>query len=242
MSLGLHERRDRRRRKFWVSMVKWCFALILIAAAGSYSYFAGEKIARHEVTALETRVQNLEEERQALEVERATLEEKVSTAVVRAREWEMQYQKDIPTGEQRTFLELIQEKLDSGLSSKRLAFLISEASTPENCVADPQDKRFIVRTSDKIGANNSVTFDKSSLTVTAKGEAALSASGYKEGWFDVKKPLKVTFTRVGGEKSEASGFLPLHHAMITDGKEYRFTLRPGPRGFVVVTGQVCGYP
>ena len=222
MSLGLHERRDRRRRKFWASVLKWCFVLILIASAGGYSYFAGEKLARHEVTALEIRVQELEEERHALKVERAELEDKVSTAVARAREWEEQYHKDIPTGEQRTFLELIQEKLDSGLDSKRMAFLLSEARQPENCVADPQDKRFIVRTSDKIGANNSVAFDKSSLTVTAQGEAAVSENGYKEGWFDTKKPLKVTFTRVGGEKSEASGFLPLHHAIITDGKEYRF--------------------
>jgi hypothetical protein len=116
----------------------------------------------------------------------------------------------------------------------------SRRAEPENCVDDPDTKRFIVRTPLQKGANDSVSFH--GITVTASGESAVNESGQVEAWFDIDKPLSVAFTQLGGEAKAKTGLLPLHHALIVQDKEYRFTLTAGPRGFVLVTGQRCAYP
>jgi cell division protein FtsB len=240
MSLGLHERRARRRRKFWLAVAKWTFALLMILAAGGYAYYAGENLARREVDRLEDEIQVLQDERTRLEEERALLEEQIRTAVTRAKEWESQYRRDVPTGEMQTFLGLVDKKMQSGLSAERLAFLIEQASEPTDCVDDPDTKRFLVRTPLQKGANDSVSFD--GITITASGESAVNDNGQVEAWFDIDKPLTLAFTQLGGEANTKSGLLPLHHALIVQDKEYRFTLTAGPRGFVLVTGQRCAYP
>ena len=243
MSLGLYEGRNRRRRQLWWGIAKWFAAIALILAAGAYSYYAGADLAAREVTRLQAEIESLNSEISAFEAERTALQDQIRTAVTRAKEWESQYNRDIPTGEMRAFLKLIEEKLGGGeVSKERLAFLIDAATEPRDCVEDPKTKRFIVRTRLQKGANDSVSFDSNSLTVTAVGEAAVNENGQAEAWFDPDKPLKVTFTRLGGESSETMSLLPVHHTMITDGKEYRLTLHPGARGFVNVTGAVCPYP
>jgi hypothetical protein len=243
MSLGLYEGRNRRRRQFWWSVAKWALAIALILAAGAYSYYAGGDLAAREVVRLEAEIEILKSEIAAFPEERAELQDQIRTAVTRAKEWENQYNRDVPTGEMRAFLKLVEEKLASGdVSTERLAFLIKSASEPDNCVAEPQTKRFIVRTKHQESANDAVSFDSNRLTVTAIGEAAVNENGQAEGWFDPAKPLKVTLTRIGGKSVETTGLLPVHHTMVAGDKEYRLTLQAGPRGFVMVTGAVCAFP
>jgi len=81
-----------------------------------------------------------------------------------------------------------------------------------------------------------------SITVTASGESAVNQNGQVEAWFDIDKPITVAFTQLGGETVSKTGLLPLHHALIGQGNEHRFTISSGPRGFVLVTGQRCAYP
>jgi cell division protein FtsB len=240
MSLGLHERRARRRTKFWFAFAKWTFALLMILAAGGYAYYAGENLARREVIRLDTEIQTLNDERAKLEEERALLEEQIRTAVTRAKEWESQYRRDVPTGEMQTFLGLVEKKLQDGITPDRLAFLIEQAKEPEDCVDEPDTKRFIVRTPLQKGANDSVSFF--GITITASGESAVNQNGQVEAWFDIDKPITVAFTQLGGDAVSKTGLLPLHHALIGQGNEHRFTISPGPRGFVLVTGQRCAYP
>ena len=243
MSLGLYEGRNRRRRQFWWSVAKWCLAIAFILAAGVYSYYGGRDLAQREVVRLESDIESLRAEIAAFDEQRADLQDQIRLAVTRAKEWESQYKRDVPTGEMRAILKLIEEKLQRGdVSAERLAFLVKSAAEPRDCEEDPETKRFIVRTNLQAGANDSVSFDSKTVTVTAVGEAAVNSNGQTEAWFDADKPLTVTFTRVGGEKSEATGPLPLHHSMVGGGKEYRFTVTPGQRGFVNVTAAVCAYP
>ncbi len=242
MSLGLYERRHHRRRQFWVGFTKWLLAFLAVLAAGGYAAYIGRDVARLDVSRLEEEIRVIQEQKQALEAARDRLEAQVRTAVERAKEWEGQYRRDVPDGEMRAFLKLVEEKLADGLESQRLAFLIDAAAPPRDCVGEPESKRFIVRTLLETGANDSVTFGRNRVTVTAKGAPALNDAGQKEAWFDAAQPITATFTHISGVSDQAVGYLPLTHALIAEGQEFRFTLRPGPQGFLRVSGQTCAYP
>lgn len=242
MSLGLQEHRARRRRRFWWGVVKWIFTLAVFVAIGAYAYYAGSDLARREVDVQEARVAELEQSLAELEERKSLLEAKLRVVFKQAGEWKSKYEREIPSGEMQKFMEQVEAKLSQGLSSKRLAFVIDSASDPRDCEELPTSKRFIVRTPLQSGANDSVSFDNNKITVTAEGESALNDEGAREAWFDINKTLKVSFVEIGGNVRHAEGMLPLHHSLIAGTSEYRFSLTPGARGFVNVSGQRCAYP
>lgn len=243
MSLGLHESRQRRRRRFWWGVTKWALALGLILAAGIYSYRIGTQLAEREVVKAEEQVAALEQEVDGLQQQSAAL----ATDLARAREaiaaWEARYQREVPTGFVREMMQLVQQKLEAGADEERLAFLVSAADKPQVCDEQPETKRFIVTTElQEGGANDAVSFDDRAITVTARGQAARNASGDLEAWYDAEKPVSLTFTQLGGKTVTAEGTLPLHHSVVSGDNEYRFTALPGARGFLTVTADRCDYP
>jgi len=241
MSLGLRESRARRRRQIWWSVTKWLLALALILAAGAYAYYAGSNLAQREVTRQQAEIDALEGKLQALSDERDKILLQTKAIARRAKEWEDQYRSDIPDATVQQLLRALRAKLDGGLNADRLGYLIEAAQEPHDCEEDPESKRFIVKIDDQSNGNDAVSFDKA-VAVTASGEAALDANGNRQGWFDPEKPLKVTFHHLSGKTSEIDAVLPIHHSMIVENYEYRFSLVPGDRGFVTVTGQRCSYP
>ncbi len=242
MSLGLHENRQRRRRRFWWGVTKWSLALALIIAAGVYSYRFGSQLARHEVVKAEARIAELTTEVEGLQQQSAAL----ATDLAKAREtvagWEARYQREVPTGFVREMMQLVQQKLEAGADEERLAFLVSAADKPRVCDDEPETKRFIVTTELQGGANDAVSFGERSITVTAQGEAARDSNGNLEAWYDPEKPLTVTFTHLGGKTVAAEGPLPLHYSVVAGDDEFRFTALPGARGFLTVTADRCDYP
>ena len=241
MSLGLRESRTRRRRQMWWSITKWVLALALILAAGAYAYYAGSNLAQHEVQRQQTEIQGLEEQLEAMNQDKEKILLQTKAIARRAKEWEDQYRADIPDETVRQLLSAVRAKLDGGLNADRLGFLIDAAQEPHDCDEEPESKRFIVRIDNRSSGNDSVSFDKA-VVVTASGAPAEDENGNKQGWFDPDKPLQVTFRHLSGKTSEIAGPLPLHHAMIVESNEYRFSLVAGDRGFVNVTGQRCSYP
>lgn len=243
MSLGLHESRQRRRRRFWFGVTKWSLALALIVAAGVYSYRFGAQLAKREVVKAEERIVELTAEVNGLQQQSAAL----ATDLAKAREvvanWEARYRREVPTGFVREMMQLVQQKLKAGADEERLAFLVSAADKPRVCDEQPETKRFIVATElQGGGANDAVSFGARSITVTAKGEAARDANGNQEAWYDPEQPITVTFTQLGGKTVTAEGALPLHHSVVAGGDEFRFTALPGARGFLTVTADRCDYP
>jgi hypothetical protein len=243
MSLGLHENRQRRRRRFWWGVAKWVLALVLVLAAGAYSYRIGEQLAERDVSRAQERIAQLEQEVSGLQQQSAAL----ATDLARSREavaaWQARYEQEVPTGFVREMMALVKEKLEAGADEERLAFLVAAADQPRNCDENPETKRFIVTTELQTGgANDAVSFGERSITVTAVGQAARDASGNLEAWFDPQRPIAVTFTQLGGKTVSAEGTLPLHHAVVSGENEYRFTLLPGSRGFLTVTADRCDYP
>ena len=243
MSLGLHESRQRRRRRFWWGVTKWTLALGLILAAGGYSYRIGAQLAERDVTRANERIAELEGEVAGLQQQSAAL----ATDLAKAREsitaWQARYEREVPTGFVREMMQLVQKKLEAGAEEERLAFLVSAADKPRSCDGDPETKRFIVTTELQTGgANDAVSFGDRSITVTAVGEPAHDANGNLEAWFDAERPVSVTFTQLGGKTVVAEGALPLHHSVVSGDSEYRFAVLPGARGFLTVTADRCDYP
>ncbi|MEQ9608704.1 MAG: hypothetical protein RLN99_13665 [Kiloniellaceae bacterium] len=243
MSLGLHENRQRRRRRFWWGITKWTAALVLVLAAGVYSYRFGTQLAEHKVAVAEERIAELEMEVSGLQQQSAGL----ATDLAKAREtitaWQARYEREVPTGFVREMMALVQQKLQAGADEERLAFLVSAADKPRSCDGQPETKRFIVTTELQTGgANDAVSFGERAVTVTAVGEAARNANGNLEAWFDPQKPISMTFTQLGGKTVTAEGALPLHHSVVAGDDEYRFTVLPGARGFLTVTADRCDYP
>lgn len=243
MSLGLHENRQRQRRRFWWGVTKWVLAVALILAAGAYSYRFGAQLAERDVEKAKERIAELEGEVDSLQQQRAVL----ATELAKAREsitgWQARYEREVPTGFLREMLVLVEEKLAAGADRDRLAFLVAAADKPQVCDEQPETKRFIVTTELQVGgANDAISFAERTITVTAKGEAARDANGNLEAWYDPEKPLTLTITHLGGKTEQAEGALPLHHSLVVGDDEYRFTALPGARGFLTVTSDRCNYP
>ena len=244
MSLGLYEDRHRRRRKRRMAMLKFVFVLIVIGVVAVFAYEMGAETYRREISSLTEELQGtraaLSEARDSETEMRAERE----LAVKQAEEWEQRYQEDVPQGFAREVQEMVNARLQEGVSQERLSFLLRTASEPESCDDNPETKRFVVQTPYTGGANDSVGFDDGYLTVTASGEPATDANGNPEAWYDSDKPVTMTITVVGGgESTTAEGLLPLQHSMVAGGREYRFTARPGDnRAFLNVTAVSCEYP
>ncbi|MEX0923347.1 MAG: hypothetical protein WDZ84_11270 [Rhodovibrionaceae bacterium] len=244
MSLGLYEDRHRRRRKRRMTMVKFVFVLILFGVVAVFAYEMGAETFRREISSL---TEELQGTRAALSEARdgeTALRSERDAALQQAETWERRYTQDVPQGFSQVVQELVNARLEEGLSQERLRFLLRTAQEPDSCDENPETKRFVVQTPYTGGGNDSVSFNDSFLTVTATGQPAENASGNPEAWYDKDQPVKLTVTTVGGgETSEVEGLLPLQHSMVAGDREYRFTARPGDnRGFLNVTAVSCAYP
>lgn len=242
MTLGLRDSRNRRRRRFWLGVVKWSIVLIAILAAGVYAYRTGSKLAEHDVTELREEVDELTVTVDSLTSENEALEHELAAAKQEAQEWQTRYEREVPTGEIKRLTDMVGQKVRDGVALDRLAFLIEASDDIAACDNQPATKRFIVPTPLYDGPNSWVGFADSSITVTARGESAVNDNGQPEGWFDPAKPVTLMFTRLGGGTSEVTGELPLHHSMLVGDSEYRFTVVAGDRGFLNVTADRCKAP
>lgn len=229
--------RQEQRRRILGTVLRVGIAAGVLGATAFYAYETGLHVAGAETAGLRADVDRL----QALTQQRQDAVERLRLALDDAQRSAAQYRamvSDAPIApEARDLLRLVQAKLDSGLHKERLAQFIAAADRPKKC-ADAATKKFMARTSrSKAAETMSVRFD--AVTVSAIGTAAVAGNGQAEHWYDPHKPVTVTFTEVGGKESAISGNLPLQHVLVIRNSEHRFTLNPGPRGFIEVTGDRC---
>ena len=163
-------------------------------------------------------------------------------AVGRLRALQARYDRDAPQGELRELHRRMVGLIDSGVPQERIAALLSHAEARPQCQDGPVTRRFILPVSATRGVNNAVGFADRTITVTGRGAPVRSEDGNPEAWFDPAEPVTLHFTLVGGRRKEISGRLPLHHSLVLEGREHRFTARPGPRSFVLVTWVGCELP
>jgi len=244
MSLGLSESRNRRRRqgRLLLTLLRWLFFAAVALAAGYYAYDFGTELAREDVRVLETQMARAGAENAQLSTDITGLETALREERGLVAQWRDRYQAEVPSPEDAILLKSIQERLAQGVSRERLAQVIALAQDRESCEPLADTRRFVVQNPVYAGANDTVSYAENAIIVTATGESEVNAAGQPEAWFDPAKPVTVFFTRPGGETTSTVGVLPLHHAVVVDDLEYRFSIVAGSRSFAEVTGQSCVYP
>jgi len=244
MSLGLSESRNRRRRqgRLVLVLLRWLFVIAVAIAAGYYAYDFGTELAREDVRVMETQLTQAGAENAQLRTDITGLEAALREERGLVAQWRDRYQAEVPSAEDAELLAAIQERVAKGVSRQRLAEVVSLAQERDVCEPLPETRRFVVQNPVYAGANDSVSFAKNAIIVTATGESQVNAGGRPEAWYDPAQPVTVFFTRPGGEITSTAGILPLHHALVVGDLEYRFSIVAGSRSFAEITGQSCVYP
>lgn len=243
MALGLRDGRRLERHRRRMRMLRALAVVVALFLLGMFAYETGAQLAQREVKLLRDEIRTLRETVADLNDRNAALESARQEALAREAEAKDRYARDVPTGAARDLFMLMQERLSDGFSPERLAFVVENAGDGTRCDNRPQTKRFILRTPVSGGRNDWVGFNNTAIVVTGEGQSAVNEQGAPFGWFDRDKPVTIIFTLIGGEKHEATGMLPLHHSVVRNGNEFRFTVTEGDsRGFINVTADRCDYP
>ena len=249
MVLGLGEGRRHARRRRRAAVARWAGALVVVAGLVALAFMTGSSISEQRVARLETHIAELRTEGEALrrtaaarETARVSIAAARDEAVRRLRALQARYDRDAPQGALRELHRRTVGLIDSGVPHERITALLSHAEARPQCADGPVTRRFVLPVSATRGANNAVGFADRTITVTGRGAPARSEDGGPQAWFDPAEPVTLHFTLVGGRQGRISGRLPLHHSLVSEGREHRFTARPGPRSFVLVTWVGCELP
>lgn len=230
-------RRSRRGQQswhIWLKLLKFVMFVALIGATGFYGFQVGQKLALEDVTAARQEIERLTASENAHQEQAGKLQAELDETRKRADEFQAKYAQVAPSEDMRELTAQLRAKLDSGIDAKRLTFVIANAERPKRCGGETT-KRFMVKTAKFDGASTWVRF-ADLITVTADG----TGTGGEQA-FDAEKPVTVHFTAIGGKDTQVVGKLPLQHSLVLKGGEYRFTIAPGAKGFVEVTGDRCEY-
>ena len=223
-------------------LLRWSIVAAAAVAAGYYAYDFGTELARKEVRILEEKLAQAGTENAQLRTEFAGLEAALREERGLVAQWRDRYEAEVPPPEDAALLEVIQQRQAKGVSRERLTAVIALARERDICEPLPETRRFVVQNPVYSGANDAVSFADNAIFVTATGASEVNASGQPEAWFDPALPVTVYFTRTGGETTSTAGILPLHHALVIDDREYRFSIIAGTRSFAEVAGHSCVYP
>lgn len=236
-TLGEHRRR-RRRTIVWRLVQLALFTVTLIGTA-SYAYQIG-------VSASQARAGKLEGELERFQSDNLLLRERLNEAWRQSQEVERalerlqaRYQAEVPEGELKRLMVRLQEQIEEGVAAERLRLLIDVAGRPPACSSEPETKRFRLRTPIATGAVHAVRFAEGRIAVRGSGLSARNEAGLNEAWYDPAEPVELVFTTLAGEQTQVTGVLPLRHAIVADGTEFRFSAIAGERSFVEVTAQAC---
>lgn len=234
-------RRNRRGQHSWHvgrKLFKLSTLLVALGATGFYGFQAGQKLAAEDIATAQAEIRRLAEAEAEKQDAVVRLQAELDEQKKRADEFAAKYAEVAPSEEMKDLTAALKAKLETGLEAKRLAFVIANAERPKRCGGEAT-KRFMVKTAKFDGAATWVRF-ADIITVSAEGVGVATGGGTEQA-FDPDQPVTVHFTAIGGKDSQVSGKLPLQHSMVVKGGEYRFTVAPGAKGFVEVTGDRCEY-
>lgn len=239
MAFGLQERERRRRRKTWSRVFQIVAFFAMPLATFMVGYGVGLKLDDQRIANLEELNAALELDARRLERERLELIQQTRQSLTAAQEWQIRYERDVPVGERAALMALMDETLARGVSAERLGRFVEAAASQRECDA-PDTKRFLLGTDANRGQAQSVSFAGGQITVSGQGTAARNDANLPQGWFDPAQSVSMTFTKIGGDRDESSGVLPLHTSVLMGTSEIRFTIAVSEvRGYVEATASVC---
>lgn len=241
MTLGLYDAERRYRHRVWVNFAKTGLVVLLVVLAALFAYQMGVEQMKARDTDMREEMARLVQQKSALELQVSQAVTAAGKAEQKAADFEARYHRDVPTGELAKLTRLLSERLTTGIEANRLAYVINAVQNQRNC-QPPESKRFVLATPIYKAPNRQVSFANGTITVTGDGLSARSASGSPEGWYDPTQPVNLKVTAPGGRESAVTGTLPLHHSVVVENLEYRFTFKPGSRSFVEAIAERCIFP
>lgn len=241
MALGRYDYERRYRRRVWAGVGKFGLLAVVLLGVGLFSYQMGIEQIKGRDTTLREENATLSRQKVELELLASQMQHAARTAEARTADLEARLQREVPTGELAKLAGLVADRLKGGMDPNRLAFVIAQAQPARNC-QQVETKRFTLTTPLLKSGTRSAGFGNGTVTVSGAGQSARNAQGAQESWFDPAQPVTIKVAAIGGKETEVSGVLPLHHSMIVDSNEYRFTFAAGSRSFVEVTADRCPFP
>lgn len=242
MSISSYNPRNRYRARAVQRFNRTLGVCVLIAVCVMIGFVWGRHHAANQLDELQTEVtakaKLLEDSRNEAITQRAD----ARTAAQRYDQLKSQYEKDIPaSGPLRDLVEMVKQQVKDGMPAERLAFVIRSTRPPSNC-SDPSSKRFVVQTPAYKGPSSTVSVGEGAVLISGKGQSARGKAGEMEAWYDPTQPVTIHFKTGDGREEDKVGTLPFQHAIISQGREYRFNVSEGEKSFAKVSFDSCDYP
>lgn len=233
-------RRYRSRRSQQRQVVSLIAVAILAALLGGY--FTGKKHMLDKYRAVRGLMQEDRAANKSLESRLTELEGEIQARETELEQLRLQYEEEVPKGEVKDLMVLVNKKLARGLDANRLALVIDSARPPHGC-SKTDTQPLLVVTPGYGGPQPTLDFTEEGLVITAEGHPALNAEeGREESWFDPAQTVSLSFVHSSGTKTQKSGLLPLQHSMVVGDREYRFSIGQGARSLIDISFNHCSYP
>jgi hypothetical protein len=236
-------RRGRRRRFAWTSLGG--LALVALLAGGAFSgYRVGISQGLVEIERLESDLATLHDMNRLLSERVATAEQQAEAAIARHARLIQEQRRAVPSAEVVQLTELLASRLRDGLPADRLAFVLDNAAPEPHCAPGIDTRRLVVHTPASTSPIASAAFFENRVTITGEGLPTRSSEGTLQPRYDTDQPVTLRFFDIAGGVGTAAGRLPLTHAMMLEGTEFRFAVRPSDRqpDAVEISAQRCAFP
>jgi len=236
------ETRRSRRRQALLGTARLVAVALAIAGGALASYQIGRSQSGIERARFESDLSALQELNRLLSERAASAEQRAEAAITRAARLQRSYDADVPQGQTRELLDLLQQRLKDGIPAARLEFLLREARVERKCDPPSETKRLLVHTSVTPTPAATAGFAKNQITVTVEGAPQRKPDGRTDPIFDPQQPVTLHLLRIGRDVAKAEGRLPLSHSLVLGDREFRFTVKAADKGQAELIAQVCDFP
>jgi hypothetical protein len=236
------ETRRSRRRQALLGTARLVAVALAIAGGALASYQIGRSQSGIERARFESDLSALQELNRLLSERAASAEQRAEAAITRAAKLQRSYDADVPQGQTRELLDLLQQRLKDGMPAARLEFLLREARVGRKCDPPSETKRLLVHTSVTPTPAATAGFAKNQITVSVEGAPQRKPDGRTDPIFDPQQPVTLHLLRIGRDVAKAEGRLPLSHSLVLGDREFRFTVKAADKGQAELIAQVCDFP
>ena len=236
--------RRTRRRQAYLGTIRLVATGLVVLAGALASYYVGRSQSRVEIGRLRADLAALQELNRLLAERAASAEQRAEAEITKTARLRQDYASNVPRGDVRELLGLIEARLRDGLPPERLAFLLREARVERRCDPQTESKRLPVHTAAATVPPSTIAFAKDRISISAEGVPTRKPDGSTESAFDPTLPVALRFLKIGRDVAKVEGRLPVSHSLVLGDQEYLFLAKPSEKaaGQVEVVAQVCAYP
>jgi hypothetical protein len=237
------ETRRSRRRQALLGTARLVGVALAIGGGALASYQIGRSQSRIEVARFDSDLSALQELNRLLSERAASAEQRAEASITKAARLQRAYDADVPQGQTKELLDLLQQRLKDGVPASRLEFLLREARVERKCDPPSENKRLLVHTSVTPTPAATAAFAKNQITVTVEGAPQRKPDGRTDPVFDPQQPVTLHLLRIGRDVGKTEGRLPLSHSLVLGDREFRITAKAvDKQGQVELIAQVCDFP